>query len=412
MGKTQTKKRGGIMPRIGVGIGIPFCKNSGIDFLLYWTTRTPTALYAVVYRDTEADLTWTDPSGDVAFRVYISTDGINYVEKGTTLAGDNTYTATGLTAGTLYYFYVKAYNGANESSATNIIDTFFKITVDTTKAGSANTHFVLPVTAKSAGDYYVTWGDGSAEETFTTIGNKDHTYGASGTYTVKVRGGMTALAFAGAGDRFKLMTIDQWGNIKWAANQVSSYSGCENMQGNYLDDPNWSSVTSISQYFANCREFNYKVPFHTSSVQNMSYVFNGAYIFNQPLAWNTANVTTMFGMLGYALNYNQPISFNTGNVATMNGMLYRTDKFNQDVSGLNYEKITDTGLVSFITNVGTVYSTANYDLLLIALAAQNVNNGVTMNVEATYTPGGAAEAARLHLTATHSWTITDDGPSF
>ena len=107
------------MPGIAIGNCIPF-NRGGVSWSSYWATRTPSNLYAIVYRDTEADLTWTDPSGDVPFRIYISTDGVNYTEKGTTLAGDNTYTATGLTAGTLYYFKVVAYNGSSESPASNV----------------------------------------------------------------------------------------------------------------------------------------------------------------------------------------------------------------------------------------------------------------------------------------------------
>jgi hypothetical protein len=37
VGKTQTKK-GGIMPRIGVGIGVDFRKGGGVNWPLYWTT--------------------------------------------------------------------------------------------------------------------------------------------------------------------------------------------------------------------------------------------------------------------------------------------------------------------------------------------------------------------------------------
>ena len=79
-------------------------------------------------RDTEIDFAWTDnSSGDCSFKIYKSTDGINYTADGTTLAGDTSYTATGLTAGNLYYFHVVGVKSGNESPATNIYDTRFEI---------------------------------------------------------------------------------------------------------------------------------------------------------------------------------------------------------------------------------------------------------------------------------------------
>jgi len=60
-------------------------------------------------------------------------------------------------------------------------------------------------------------------------------------------------------------------------------------------------------------------------------------------------------------------------------------------------------------------STADYDALLIAWEAQAPNNNVTIHFNAaTYTAGGAAEAARTSLTTAvgsggYGWTITDGG---
>jgi len=55
-------------------------------------------------------------------------------------------------------------------------------------------------------------------------------------------------------------------------------------------------------------------------------------------------------------------------------------------------------------------STANYDALLIAWAAQSVLSGLAIWFGASeYTGGGTAAAARASLIADDSWTITDGG---
>ena len=106
-------------------------------------------------------------------------------------------------------------------------DPRFKITIDTTKAGSANDTFVLPTT-EAGYDAYVDWGDGGAEQNITgTPGNVSHTYAAPGSYQVKIRGTFPRIYFNNAGDKLKLMTIDNWGNVEWSSMQNAFY-GCAN----------------------------------------------------------------------------------------------------------------------------------------------------------------------------------------
>lgn len=214
-----------------------------------------------------------------------------------------------------------------------------------------------------------------------------HVYAASGTYQVKIRGGYKTCRVYAGGDNAKVIYLDNWGNIDWDI-LADAFQTCYNMQGRYVDVPNMTSVTSLSGTFYACSKFNYTVNFDTSHVTNFSNFLRRCSIFNQPININTSAATTMQLMLSGA------------------------NAFNQDVSGLNYEAITGAGLNDFISNAAPIYSTAYYDALLISLAAQNVHNTVTFGVQANYTPGGAAEAARTHLVSVHGWTITDDGPSF
>ena len=287
------------MPGISVSkICVPF-GGGGINWSSYWATRKPSDLIVTGMRDTEIDFSWTDNSGgDCSFIVYKSTDGVTYAQDGTTVAGDTTYTATGLTAGTLYYFYVVGVKSGNESDPTNIYDTRFKITVDTTKAGSAADTFVLPTTGAGY-NAYIDWGDGGAEQNITgTPGNVSHTYAASGIYQIKIRGTFPRIRFGNTGDKAKLITINNWGNIKWSSME-SAFYGCSAMNGAYDDVPNMTAALfNCERMFSDCVLFNYKVPFNTAEVTRIFGMFYGDLAFNQSVSsFNTAkaiNMTYMF----------------------------------------------------------------------------------------------------------------------
>ncbi len=106
---------------IGNAIGIPF-QRGGAGTV---TPEAPTDLVLVLLTDTSIKLTWTDNSdNENGFRVYISTNGSTFTEKGTVSADTTTYTAEGLTANTLYYFYVVAYKDGIESNPTDIESIF------------------------------------------------------------------------------------------------------------------------------------------------------------------------------------------------------------------------------------------------------------------------------------------------
>ena len=101
----------------------------------YWVTRIGDILITEVVSDTRIDLFWRDgvdaPDG---LRIYISTDNISFTEKGSANYGDETFSATGLTPNTLYYFKLVSYKGTKESNP---------------KTSSARTEFLGNIGAKS-----------------------------------------------------------------------------------------------------------------------------------------------------------------------------------------------------------------------------------------------------------------------
>jgi surface protein len=295
-------------------------------------------------------------------------------------------------------------------------DPAFKITVDTTKAGSASDTFVLPLDGSSTYDFQVDWGDGTFESV-TTNTDVTHTYAAPGEYQISISGTFPHIYFNDGGDKLKLISIDNWGSIKWQS-MYRAFWGCSNMDGTYTDTPNFSNMTNMGSMFSGCSSFNQPVSnFDTSNVTHMSSVFYGCSSFNQPVSnFDTSNVTNMSYMFYGCSSFNQPVSnFDTSNVAIMRAMFYNCSSFNQDLSLFSIESVTN--LVDMLKgcDINETGTTTNYDNLLVSFENQAGLYGKTgldfHGGNSEYSATG--EAARDSLTAAtpggYGWTITDDG---
>lgn len=108
----------------GVSSVVRSIGGGGQSWEQYWATRTPAYLVAMANSETEIILSWIDAiAASDGLRIYISTDNITYTEKGTAAFGAETYSATGLTTNTLYYFKLVAYKGTNESDPLTATET-------------------------------------------------------------------------------------------------------------------------------------------------------------------------------------------------------------------------------------------------------------------------------------------------
>jgi surface protein len=171
-------------------------------------------------------------------------------------------------------------------------------------------------------------------------------------------------------------------------------------------------VTMVGM-FNSCDDFNQIVDtWDVSQVTNMSEMFQDAFAFNQDFpTWDTGNVTDMSYMFNASFGtsfgvFNGNITgFDTSSVTTMRKMLHNCNEFNHDISGWDITSLTTAQ--DFMSN-GTAFTTANYDLLLNAWAAQVVNTGVKFRVAATYTIA-TSQTAHDTLAVTNTWTITDGG---
>ena len=100
----------------GLGLGV---KN---NWRSYWTTRYINGLLAVPYSSSRIDLSWVNNGTQdwTGTKVYVSTDNAVTFSLLTTITSiGTTYSATGLTAGQFYVFYIAPYKSNNIGSASN-----------------------------------------------------------------------------------------------------------------------------------------------------------------------------------------------------------------------------------------------------------------------------------------------------
>jgi surface protein len=209
----------------------------------------------------------------------------------------------------------------------------------------------------------------------------------------------------------------------WDVSSVTNMQGMIYQATSFNQDiGSWdvSSVTNMDSMFLGATSFNQNIgSWNVSSVTNMRSMFKGANSFNQDISsWNVSSVTNMQGLFENASSFNQNLSsWNVSSVTTILYMLYNAD----GMSAANLGAVKDWTITALTTGDNfqalctNSMSTADYDALLIAWEAQAPNNNVTIHFNAaTYTAGGAAEAARTSLTTAvgsggYGWTITDGG---
>lgn len=238
-------------------------------------------------------------------------------------------------------------------------------------------------------------------------------------------------AFNNGGDKYKLIDIEQWGDIVWNSMEGAFY-GANNLNVSASDAPNLSIVTSMSSMFRSCTSFNSDINhWDVSNVKDMSYMFSSAFNFNKPLDnWNVDNLTDMSYMFRNALRFNHSLNnWNVSNVTNMEHAFYNAQSFNQpldnwDVSGVIHfhwmfgraisfnQSLGDwfflswIGAVNMLTDSGL--SCSNYSKTIIGWSENpDLPNNINFGANGRYY-GSDALVARHILTETKGWNIIGD----
>lgn len=348
----------------------------------------------------------------------------------------------------------------------------FTSTWNTSKtcAGSSNSDQIkLPLESDGTYDFIVYWGDGSDDTvTVWNQANVTHTYAVEGEYNVSIVGTLYGFRFNNWGDRFKILDISNWGNMR-IGNNSDYFYGCYNINVTATDPldltdttslndmfhlaynffngkiGNWdvSQVTDMSGMFYYATLFNQDIgDWDTSSVTDTSMMFQNDKAFNQDISgWDVSSVTDMHAMFYHDIGtpgvaafnqdiggwdvskvtnmqfmfrdtiFNQDIgSWDVSNVTDMDYMFYKVEDFDQDIGSWNVSSVTT--MSDMFYNAGL--STTNYDLLLNGWSAlPSLQNSVVFHAGSSkYSQGVPASARNDTLIGVYSWSITDGGVIF
>jgi len=207
----------------------------------------------------------------------------------------------------------------------------------------------------------VDWGD-STSNSYTTTGNKTHTYATGGVYQVSISGRLTA--FGNYVDRPELTKCLSFGTLGLTSLE-RAFSDCPNLTvvpdtlpptvtrtdemfalatsfNQNINGWNVSNVTDMSSMFVSATSFNQNIGgWDVSNVRLMDLMFNNATSFNQNIGgWDVSSVIGMFAMFENATSFNQNIgAWDTSNVVDMQRMFDGATVFNQDIGDWDTSKV-------------------------------------------------------------------------
>ncbi len=233
---------------------------------------------------------------------------------------------------------------------------------------SNNTSITIPTVNNVTYAYNVDWnGDGDfddQDENIVYTGDATHDFTVAGTYTIKIGGLFPSIYFLNAGDREKILSIDQWGTNQWTG-FVSAFNGAINLVNNAPDTPDLSQVTSLN---------------------------------------NTFSGATSIGASTESGNWN----WDTSTIIYLTNVFRGATSFDQDLSGWDISQVTDLSFM-FVFGGGDSLSYQNYDALLISWSVQAVNSNMIFHGGNAEYCSLAAQNARNHLINNLNWSIADGG---
>ena len=296
-------------------------------------------------------------------------------------------------------------------------ENYFTTTWKTDNSGTSDDNSIEIPTTGNGYNYFVDWGDGTI---LGYTGNATHTYATPGTYTVSITGNFPRIYFDNGGDKHKILTIEQWGNIQWSS-MNAAFHGCSNVNitNPTIDTPDLSNVTSIEDIFYDCASFNGDVTnWNVSNVEIFDEAFGYCDIFNQPIGgWNMSSATSLSYMFYEAYTFNQPLNnWNVSNVTNMEGVFSDAEAFNQDLNSWNVSSVTSMDELFYAAEVfngnissWNVSNVENMEEMFDAAYAfnQDISNWNVSNVENMEDMFDGADAFNQDISNWNVGSVTD-----
>jgi hypothetical protein len=308
-----------------------------------------------------------------------------------------------------------------------VADPAFKITIDTTKAGSASDTFILPLASGSTYDFDIDWGDGSSE-TITTSTNVTHVYDTAGEYQIAITGDFPRIFFNNTGDRLKLISIDNFGDIVWGSTLERAWQGCSNMVINATDVGNFSGVTNFFSAWRSCSSLTAFPLLDTSNGTDFSGTWLGcssltsfplldtSSVNNFQQTWLNCSSLTSFPLIdtssgtNFLQTWRNCSSFTTFPlIDTSNGTSF-VESWRDCTSLTSFPaNAFDSAPATNYTNafLTTALLTQSIDDILVSLDTSGVSSG-TFTQSGGQAPSATGEAAIDSLVG-KGWTITVTG---
>lgn len=240
----------------------------------------------------------------------------------------------------------------------------FITTWNTENPGSSNNSQITIPTFGSGYNYDIFWEEvgnpGNNGSLSAQTGDATLIFPSAGIYRVEISGDFPRIFFNDLGDKEKILTVAQWGDIAWNSMGKAFY-GCKNLTMPATDAPDLSNVTDMSAMFRGAVSFNGTISgWDVSQMTSMEHMFYEAGSFNHDISsWNVSKVETMQYMFSGAGSFNQAIGgWNVGNVKNMTGMFRDAGSFNQDIGAWNVSSVENmrsmfSGASAFNQNVGS-----------------------------------------------------------
>jgi surface protein len=219
---------------------------------------------------------------------------------------------------------------------------YFITTWKTDNPGTSNSTSITIPTFGAGYSYHVDWNADGIIDTAGVTGDITHDFGVAGTYTVRIRGAFPRIYFNNGGDRQKILSIDQWGDVPWT-NMSRAFMGASNLIHAAIDTPDFSSVSDMSFmfYFASVFDGDLSA-WDVSNVTNMASMFYSASAFNGNISsWNVSNVTNMSAMFRSTPFNGNIDSWDVGSATNMSNMFFFVSGFNGDLGSWNVSNVTN-----------------------------------------------------------------------